>query len=264
MAIVTLHIANVEVAAEGRPEECPYCGCPILQRWGGQLRSIKDPHEHEVLVYRYRCTDCGRTFRHYPEGIINAHQSQRLVQLAAVSWVLGLSLRGMSALLSVFPVALSHTSIWSDVQAVAQHWNAKQAKQVRVLGIDGGYPKVKGQEQPTAIAVDLGSGQPVALAAIPERDWQAVVEEWEVEVVVTDDLRELAVAVKALHCDHQICRFHLLRWLWRALEKLRQPLGSEYHPLLDQVWILAKTRPAGAQSAPVCPVAGNSKPSQER
>jgi len=255
MAIVTLRLPDVKVAAEGRPEGCPNCGCPILQRWGGQHRTIKDPHEHEVVVFRYRCTDCGRTFRHYPEGITSAHQSQRLIQLAAVSWVLGLSLRGTSALLSVFPVALSHTSIWSDVQAAAKRWKRNQARQVRVLGIDGVYPKVKGQEQPTVVAVDLGSGQPVALAAISEKDWRAVVawleplvEELGVEVVVTDDLRELAVAVKAVHCDHQICHFHLLRWLWRALEKLRQELAPEHHPLLDEVWLLGKTRPPGAQA----------------
>lgn len=254
MAIVTLRLPDVKVVAEVRPEECPFCGCPILQRWGGQPRSIKDPHVHEVLVYRYRCTDCGRTFRHYPEGISGAHQSQRLIQLAVVSWVLGLSLRGTSALLSVFPVALSHTSIWNDVQAAAQRWSQNQTRQVRVLGVDGVYPKVWGQEQPTVIAVDLGSGQPVALGAISEKDWRAVVawleplvEELGVQVVVTDDLRELAVAVKALHCDHQICHFHLLRWLWRALEKLRQELEPKYHPLLDEVWQLAKTRPSEAQ-----------------
>jgi transposase-like protein len=255
MAIVTLRLPNVKAQVEARPGTCPHCGCPILQRWGGQQRAIKDPHVHHALVYRYRCTDCRRTFRHYPEGVTSAHQSQRLIQLAAVSWVLGLSLRATSAILSVFPVALSHTSIWNDVQALASRLKGKQPQQVRVLGVDGVYPKVKGQEQPTVIAVDLGTGQPVALAAVAEKDWRAVVawleplvEEMGVEVIVTDDLRELAVAVERLQRSHQVCHFHLLRWLWHALEKLRQQLDEQHHPILDEVWQMAKTRPAGAQT----------------
>ncbi|HEX7974579.1 MAG TPA: hypothetical protein VF498_09240 [Anaerolineales bacterium] len=255
MAIVTLRLPDVKAKAEARPRACPHCGCPILQRWGGQQRAIKDPHVQQAIVYRYRCTDCRRTFRHYPEGVTSARQSQRLVQLAALSWVLGLSLRATRAILSVFPVALSQTSIWNDVQAVARGLKGKQPQQVRVLGVDGVYPKVKGQEQPTVIAVDLGSGQPVALTGVAEKDWRAVVAwleplvaELGVEVIVTDDLRELAVAVEHLHRSHQICHFHLLRWLWHALQKLRQELDAAHHPLLDEVWQLAKVRPAGAQA----------------
>jgi hypothetical protein len=44
-----------------------------------------------------------------------------------------------------------------------------------VLGDDGGYPKLHDQEQPTLVCVDLGSGEPVALGAINEKDWRAVV-----------------------------------------------------------------------------------------
>lgn len=255
MAIVTLYLPIVKAVSEHRPASCPHCSSPILQRWGGQLRAIKDTHVRQAVVYRYRCTSCRRTFRHYPQGITSAHQSQRLVRFAALCWVLGLSLRGSSAILSVFPVALSHTSIWNDVQALAARLKRQMPKQVRVLGVDGVYPKVKGQEQPTLIAVDLGSGQPLALGAVHEKDWRAVVaflepliQELGVEVIVSDDLRELAFAAERLKLSHQVCHFHLLRWLWHALEKLRKQLDNEHHSLLDEVWQLAKTRPAGAQT----------------
>jgi transposase-like protein len=216
---------------------------------------IKDTHVRQVLVYRYRCSACRHTFRHYPDGITAAQQSQRLIQLAALCWVLGLSLRATSAILSAFPVTLSHTSIWNDVQHWAERLKRERPRQVRVLGVDGVYPKIKGQEQPTLIAVDMGSGKPVALAAIFEKDWRAVVgwlaplvQELGVEVLVTDDLRELAVVAEQLQLSHQVCHFHLLRWLWHALEKLRRQLDAAHHALLDEVWQLAKTRPAGAQT----------------
>lgn len=255
MAIVTLRLPLVKAFAENRPAQCVYCGSPLLQRWGSVERTVKDPHVHHALVYRYRCTECGRTFRHYPDGISAARQSQRLVQLAALGWVLGLSLRGTSAILSAFPVLLSHTSIWKDVQAQAVALKRKLPRQVRVLGVDGVYPKLAGREQPTLIAVDMGSGQPVALGAIPEKDWRAVVKwlqplvkVWGVEVLVSDDLKEFAVAAERLQLSQQVCHFHLLRWLWRALAKLRQQLDEEQYGLLDEVWHLAKERPAGART----------------
>ncbi len=96
----------------------------------------------------------------------------------------------------------------------------------------------------------LGSGEPLALGAIPERDWRAVVKwlkplvtEWGVEVLVTDDLKEFAVATERLQLSHQVCHFHLLRWLWHALEKLRKQLDEEQHELLDEIWQIMKERP---------------------
>jgi DNA-directed RNA polymerase subunit RPC12/RpoP len=174
MAIVTLRLVDVKAGSEGRPAICKYCGSGVLQRWGGTVRNIKDTHVRQAQEYRYRCGECGRTFRDYPPGISAAQQSRRLVQLAGLCWVLGLSLRGASAILSAFPVALSHTSVWWDVQALASQLRARLPRQVRVLGVDGCYPKVKGQERPTVIAVDLGTGQPVALGAVTEKDWRAV------------------------------------------------------------------------------------------
>jgi transposase-like protein len=255
MAIVTLHLPVVKASAENRPTQCRYCASPLLQRWGSVTKAVKDPHLQQAIVYRYRCTQCQRTFRHYPEGLTAARQSQRLVCLAALCWVLGLSLRGTSAIVSVFPVALSHTSVWQDVQAQAAVLKRRLPRRVRVLGIDGVYPKLRGQEQPVVVAVDLGTGQPLALGALHEKDWRAVVawlqplvQEWGVEVLVSDDLKELAVAARRLDLAHQVCHFHVLRWVWRALADLRKQLPDEHHPLVDEVWQLMKDRPPAGRT----------------
>ena len=73
---------------------------------------------------------------------------------------------------------------------------------------------------------------------------QPLVAELEVEVIVTDDLKELAVAARQLKLEHQVCHFHLLRWLWRALQDLRKLLGAEHYPLIDEVWQIMQDRPA--------------------
>lgn len=67
MSIIVLKLPEVKVIAD-RPRTCPSCKGEILQRWGGQVRRIRDHRVKEVVVYRYRCTSCRHTFRHYPEG----------------------------------------------------------------------------------------------------------------------------------------------------------------------------------------------------
>ena len=255
MTIVTLHLPDVKVTAEGRPEQCPYCGSQVLQRWGSSERAVKDIHVDQAIIYRYRCTGCKRTFRHYPEGVTSARQSLRLVLFAAICWVYGTSLRKTSAILSAFPVALSHTSIWRDGQALSASLKRSQPQRVRVLGVDGFYPKIGGHEQAIIVAVDLGSGQPLALGAINEKDWRAVVawleplvEAWGVEVIVSDDLKELDMATRRLGVAHQVCHFHLLRWLWRALADLRKQVDLEWQATIDEIWQIARYRPPEART----------------
>jgi hypothetical protein len=97
----------------------------------------------------------------------------------------------------------------------------------------------------------LGTGHPIALGAIAEKDWRAVVKwlqplvtELGVEVIVTDDLKEFALAARRLSLQHQVCHFHLLRWVWKALEALRKQLDEQHQEMVDEVWQIVKERPA--------------------
>jgi hypothetical protein len=117
------------------------------------------------------------------------------------------------------------------------------------------YTRLRGKEQATVIAVDLGTGQPVALWPVSEKDWRAVlaclkplVNELGVEVIVTDDLKEYGMVAERLELKHQVCHFHLLRWLWLALEKLRPQVEAAHQAVLNEIWQLAKERPVGAQA----------------
>ena len=65
---------------------------------------------------------------------------------------------------------------------------------------------------------------------------------------LSDDLKEFALVAGRLQLAQQVCHFHLLRWLWRALEKFRQQLDEEHQALLDEIWQLAKTRSPGART----------------
>jgi transposase-like protein len=192
-----------------------------------------------VRVFRYRCTTCRRTFRHYPEGISHAQQSERMKQLAVICWSFGLSYRKIEAILSAFGVSLSRMSGWRDVQAGAEGIRRRtQWKPARVVGVDGAW--VNGQG--VMVAVDLGDGEPLAIAAIDEKDMAAVfrwlkglTQRHGIGAIVTDDLAMYRTMTDKLELGHQVCHFHLRRWVGRACWDLGQRLPEEWLWILDRI-----------------------------
>jgi len=183
MAIVILQLPNVKRKTEIRPKKCPYCPGEAFQRWGKVRKPVRDNKYRSVQVYRYRCCHCHRSFRYYPEGVGRADQTERLrnpstslrTWLATICWVLGLSLRGVTVMLSAFGIQLSHMIVWRDMDEAAQALaRRRQWKKVRVLGLDGLYPLGWGKKRPVIVAVDLGDRQPVAIGYVDESNPQAV------------------------------------------------------------------------------------------
>lgn len=241
MAIVLLQLPAVNPCSDGRPKRCPYCGSELLQRWGAVHKPLRDTDFEAVQAYRYRCAECGRTFRHYPEGVDKGDMSQRLRCLAALAWSMGLSLRGVGTIFSAFGEGLrvSRMSVWRAVQEKGEELRlrakSQQRKhQVRVLGVDGAWVRLNGESTGVMVAVDMGNGQMVSMEVIDEHDPQAVcrwlkpmVEEFGVEVIVTDDLTTYNSVEEELGVARQLCRFHMLRWVGRALNDLAKKLAVE-------------------------------------
>jgi len=251
MSIVVLKLKNVKREKIERPRRCPYCGGETFQRWGEVQKQIKDTQVKSVRVYRYRCCHCTSTFRYYPEGITRADQSERLKQFATICWSLGLSHRGVSFILSGLQISLVPMSIWRDVQAEAgQRKKQNRKKSVRVLGLDGAYVLGWGDKQPVLVGVDLGDGQVVALGHINEYDPQAVrrwldgvVKQLGVSVIVTDDLHTYRIVAEKLNLGHQVCQFHVRRWVGNTLKQLRQSVPKEWQWILDEIDQLIEVLP---------------------
>jgi transposase-like protein len=176
-----------------------------------------------------------------------------MIKLAAILWALGMSYRNASGMLAVFGVQLRHMSIWRDVQAQAEQVRcSKQWGKIRVLGVDGAYVRGWGDTQPVLVAVDMGTGQPVALGYLDEKDPLAIqkfleplVQRLGVSVIVTDDLASYKVVARKLNLEQQVCQFHLRRWVGKALHDLRASLSEEWHPTIDEVKLLVQELPAG-------------------
>jgi transposase-like protein len=242
MPIVTLRLPDVKRQIEIRPKACPHCHGATFQRWGKCLKPVKDQRHRTISVYRYRCCHCRRTFRHYPEGVDRADQTQRLRKLVALMWVLGLSLRHTCTVLAAFGISLSHMSVWRDLQEQADlQRKRRQWLQTRVLGVDGAYVRCQGKTQPVLVAVDLGRGEPVAVGYVDEQDPQAVlrflqplVQRLGVSVIVTDDHPSFRPVTDKLQVEHQVCQFHVRRWVGGMLRQLRETIPPEWLSIVEQ------------------------------
>lgn len=243
MAIVVLKLPDVKRKREERPKQCPYCEGETFQRWGQVKKPVKDLRVRNVTVYRYRCCHCQRTFRHYPEGNSGADQTERLRIFAVLLWRLGLSHRASRLILSGLQVFVSHMMVWRDVQAEAQVIEKRnQWKPVRIVGLDGAYVLGWGEKQPVLVAVDLGSGEPIAIGYINEQDPQAIqrwlaplVQRHGITVIVTDDLSSYKLVSEKLQLGHQICQFHVRRWVGKALRDLQETVPKEWLWVLEEV-----------------------------
>jgi transposase-like protein len=256
MPIVILQLPEVKQKTESRPTQCRYCAGETFQRWGKVVKPVRDKRYRNVQVYRYMCCSCGRTFRHYPQGVDRADQTQRMRKLVALYWILGMSLRGVTMALSCFDVRLCHMTVWRDIQEQATLLEKRRWwHPVRVLGVDGMYPLVKGKKRPVIIAVDLGSGEPVAVGRVDESNPQAVkrwleplVKRLGVSVIVTDDLNSFRVVAEKLKVEHQVCQFHVRRWVGRTLYELRETVPKEWLWVLDEIsGLLEELPPEGSR-----------------
>lgn len=241
MAIVLIQLPTVNPAPAVRPKQCPYCASEILQRWGAVHKPLRDTDFEGVQAYRFRCAECQRTFRHYPEGVDNADMSQRLRCLAAMAWRMGLSLRGVGIIFSAFGegLRLGKSSVWRAVQVKGEELRRtskaqKHKQRVRVLGVDGAWIRLNGETTGVMVAVDMGNGQMVSMEVVDEHDPEAVccwlkplVEEFGVEVIVTDDLTIYNSVEEELKVERQLCRFHMLRWVGKSLLELEKKLAVE-------------------------------------
>ena len=248
MSIVVLNLPSVKRNREERPRQCPYCKGETFQRWGQVKKRVKDTRVKQVKAYRYRCCHCQKTFRHYPVGVRRAQQSERLMKLCVIMWSLGLSHRSEVLILSVFGVRLSHMSGWRDVQEASQRIRGRlKWKPARIVGVDGAWVAGRG----IMVAVDLGDGELLALAEIDEKE-KVAVETWlkalkqqhNIGAIVTDDLATYKELAQELEVGHQICQFHVRRWVGNALTVLEQELALEWLHVIPKLQDLINDLPS--------------------
>jgi transposase-like protein len=162
-----------------------------------------------------------------------------------------MSYRGQVRYLSGFGLILGRMSIWRDVQGRAKQLeNEQKRRPVRVAGVDGAYVRGWGATQPVLVVVDMGTGEPVAVGYVDEKDPRAVkkfleplVQRLGISVIVTDDLSSYKQVADQLGLEQQICQFHLRRWVGKALHELKEGLTTNWQWMVEEVRQLIEDLP---------------------
>lgn len=198
MPVVVVRLPDSKAIPDGRPEQCPYCHSSILQGWGQSPRHIQDVQPTSAEIHRYRCSDCGRTFRHYPQGVNRNAQSLRIRKLAALAWVMGISSRDVVDLFNVLGIDLNRMTVWREGRELARElqervpynaWKKYTLDPVYIPGVSSRFGVV--------LVLDIGTGKRVVLGTMDEfnpRNVKAWLEqlipgfEFQISVVTTDFL----------------------------------------------------------------------------
>lgn len=106
------------------------------------------------------------------------------------------------------------------------------------------------------MAVDLGTGEPIAVGYINEYDPQAVrrgleplVQRHGITVIVTDDLSSYKIVAEKLQLGHQVCQFQVRRWVGKALKELQETIPKQWLWVLEEIRQLIEfCHPMGAKA----------------
>ncbi len=247
---IQVRLPKVEPEEYEQPEECPYKGCGgrYFKPHGlkGEEKAIRDLSYERVKSYRYQCVRCRRTFRVYPKGVGGAQQSDRLKAITVLLYVLGLSYGAVEDFLSALGVAVSKTTVYYNVQQAGVKSRSHQKATVDkggkrpVIGSDGTYVKVNGEQVGIQVVIDDQNGDLLGLDIVVSENSEVVreivegvAEQVDAEVLISDDLDVYKGVADEIGLDHQVCRSHVKRnvdaWAESVIEQLKkkEPLPQD-------------------------------------
>ena len=241
---IRVRLPKVEPGVYDKPERCPHEGCEgqHYKPHGtkGERKAIRDLEYQEVTSFRMRCLKCKRTFRVYPRGVSKAQQSDRMKAITVLLYVLGLSYGAVSDFIRALGQKVSKTTTYNNTQEAGKQARKRQRETVKrggkrsVIGADGTYVKVKGEQVGIEVVVDDESGELLGLDIIVSENSEevlevirGVVEEVDAEVIVSDDHGAYNEVVDELGLGHQICRNHVKRNVDRLADSIREQLKKK-------------------------------------
>ncbi len=234
------------------PTRCAYAGCRGRKFHLRQqvAKALRDTVYHQVLVQRYQCLKCKRTFRVYPEGTTHAQTSQRVKGLAVMLYLLGLSYGATSLALEALGVYVCKSRVYDAVQEAAKLVPGLKREQVfagvktPALAGDLTSVKCKGQWLPLGITVDAISGLALTIDALPAEDSKAL-KKWiepiatsvGATVLVTDDADGFKTVADEVGVQHQVCKAHVLRNTETLIERYQPLLARDADGSLQAIGV---------------------------
>ena len=233
------------------PRQCPYESCTgdTFKSHGrkGETKAVRDTDHEQVTSQRYRCMTCSRTFRVYPTGVSQAQQSDRLKAMSVLLYVLGISYGGVSDFLCAIDLDIKKTTVYENVQAAGVKARKQQKNKLErggqrpIIGADGTFLKVKGQQVGIEVVVDDETGELLGLditasesAEEIEPFIREIAAQVEAEILVSDDFDTYKNIADNADLKHQICQSHIIRNVDKIVESIGKPTRMIYPPLMPK------------------------------
>ena len=206
------------------PKQCKREGCKGKRFYPRQAveKKIVDGKYQKVQAWRYECARCGCSFRVYPQGVGRQQISHRVIGLAVMLYILGLSYGAVAIVLAALGIGIGKTSVYRAVQAVARKVpGMKQEKlldgyRTGAVGADVTSVRCKGKWLPLGISVDAVSGLTLSIDALPGEEaeqlkaWLApILDAVDADVLVSDDADAFKKVSDETGRAHQVCKSHV-------------------------------------------------------
>ena len=233
------------------PEQCPYEACSgnTFKPHGrqGETKAVRDTNHEEVTSHRYKCTTCGRTFRVYPTGVSQAQQSDRLKAIRVLLYILGISYGGAADFLCAIGLDIMKTTVYDNVQAAGVVARKRQKNELErggqrpIIGADGTFLKVSGQQVGIEVVVDDETGELLGLGITTSESAEEIepfirdiAQQVEAEILVSDDLNSYKNVADNADLKHRICQNHVIRNVDKVIESIGQPSRIIHPPLMPK------------------------------
>ena len=247
-----LILPRVEPERIVRPTVCVHEDCQGTHFRVHQkvVKLLKDTVYQEVVVYRYQCLRCGRTFRVYPQGVTHAQTSQRVKGLGVLLYLLGLSYGAVSLVLEALGAYMCKSRVYDAVQAAAERVPSLKRDQVfegvqtPALGSDVTSVKCNGEWLQIGLTVDDINGIVLTVDGLSGEDAETL-QAWigpiaaavEAKVLVTDDADAFKAVARKLGLNQQVCKSHVARNTEELIRNLRQAITEEQDDSLSAIGV---------------------------
>ncbi len=234
------------------PKTCKREGCQGQRFYPRQEveKKIVDGKYQSVKVWRYGCARCGRTFRVYPQGVGHQQISHRVIGLAVMLYVLGLSYGAVAIVLAALGTGIGKTSVYRAVQAVAQkvpgmkRENLLDGYRTGAVGADVTSVRCKGKWLPLGISVDAVNGMTLSIDALPGEEaeelkaWlEPILDAVDADVLVSDDADAFKKVSDETGRAHQVCKSHVGRNTDTLVDELSTLIGTGQERSLETIGI---------------------------
>ena len=213
-------------------------------------KKIVDTQYAEVLAWRYQCTKCGCTFRVYPEGVNHQQISMRVLGMAVMLYILGLSYGAVELVLGSFGVGIGKTSVYRAVQFAAEKVPGMRQKNLltgyktKAVGADVTSVRCGGKWMQIGISVDAVNGMVLSIDKLPGEDaeqlkaWlEPIMDAVDADVLVTDDADGFKKVSDETGRSHQVCKSHVGRNTDVLVDELSTILATNQDHSLETLGI---------------------------